>query len=241
MGDPTLRSHPAKPVTGLNGSVSGNEVTLAWSNPSGEANRLGCRIYRSMEPFGPFVRTGGQTSAGAAGFVDVPPRAGRWYYMVRSVKQETTASASYDNLSQGNVVEIDVPTTGYAAWSAGMADPGEAADPNGDGISNLLAYALGASGENASTDEILPRQEGQGFLVPYSGRVDLIYEIERSLNLSAWFVVARKNLGNAWALNAASGYPHQASMTLSSVGGSAWRFADATSLSRGFWRLRVTR
>jgi hypothetical protein len=241
MGDPTLRSHPAKPVTGLNASVSGNAVTLAWSNPSGEANRLGCRIYRSTEPFGPFVRTGGQTSAGAAGFVEVPPHPGRWYYMVRSVKRETTASASYDNLSQGIIVEIDVPTTGYAAWSAGMADPGEASDPNGDGISNLLAYALGASAENTPTNEVLPRQEGQGFLVPYSGRADLIYEIERSLNLSAWFVVARKNPGNAWALNAASGYPHQASMTLSAVGGSAWRFADATSLSRGFWRLRVTR
>lgn len=241
MGDPTLRSHPAKPVTALNGSVSGNEVTLAWSNPSGEANQLGCRIYRSTEPFGPFVRTGGQTPPDSAGFVDAPPHPGRWYYMVRSVKRQTSASASYDNLSQGSVVEIELPTTDYVAWSAGMGDPGGAADPNGDGISNLLAFALGAAGGNAPTNGILPRQEERGFLVPYSGRTDLTYEIERSLNLSAWFVVARKTPGNSWALHAASGYPLQAGVSLTAAGTSAWRFDDATTAMRGFWRLRVTR
>jgi hypothetical protein len=241
MGDPTLRSHPPKPVVSVNAGVSGSVVTLSWSNPAGESNRLGCRVYRSTEVHGPFLRTGSQTSAGATTFNDTPPHPGRWYYLVRSVKRETTASASYDNLSQGILVEIDVPTTGYAAWSAGLGDPGETADPNQDGIPNLLAYALGAATATAPTSAILPRQDGPGFLVPYSGRPDLVYEVERSLNLAAWFTVARRNTGGAWSLNATSGYPHQAAVSFSEAGGPAWRFSDATSATRGFWRLRVTR
>lgn len=241
MGDPSLRSHPPKPVTAMNAAASGNQITLSWVNPSGESNRLGCRIYRASSLFGPYAPVGGQTAVGATGYVDTPPHPGYWYYMVRSVKRETTASASYDNLSQGAFDEVDLPSTGYAAWSAGLSDPGETADPNWDGVTNLMAYAAGASDGNATVLPLLPRQEGTGLLVPYSGRTDLTYEVQRSLNLSAWYVVARKTPGNGWTVNGGSGYPNQGGISIVAEAGAVHRFLDATALSRGFWRMRVTR
>lgn len=241
MGDPSLRSHPARPVTSLGATRSGNQVTLTWANPVGETNRLGCRVYRSTALFGPYTRVGNQTTVGVTSFVDTPPHPGRWYYQVRSVRRETTASASYDNLAQGVFTEIDLPETGYTAWVSGLGSPGENADPNGDGVPNLLAYAMGAGGGMVQATALLPRQETAGFLVPYSGRADLGYEVQRSLNLAIWYAVARKDPGNGWVLNGASGYPHQAAISFSTVGGAGFRFTDATALTRGFWRLRVTR
>lgn len=241
MGDPTLRSHPPIPVSNLTAGLAGNQVVLSWSNPSTESNRLGCRIYRSSEVFGPFVRIGAQTGAGATGITDAPPHPGRWYYMVRSVKRQATASASYDNLSQGIVAEIVVPEAGYAEWSAGLSDPSETADSNGDGVPNLLAYAMGASSGMIPATLLLPRQDSEGFLVPFSGIAEVGYEVQRSLDLSNWHRVALKAPGDAWTLNAASGYlyQHQISMTL--PGGRAVRFSDTSGPDPGFWRLRVTR
>lgn len=241
MGDPTLRSHPARPVSSVGVVRSGNQVTLSWVNPAGEANRLGCRIYRSTDLFGPYARVGAQTSVAATSFVDTPPHPGRWFYQVRSVKRETTPSATYDNLSQGVFAEIDLPASGYTAWVAGLGDPSETADPNGDGVPNLLAYALGAPGGMAQAVGLLPRHETTGFLVPFSGIGEVGYEVQCSLDLAGWHAVARKIPGGSWALNGASGYPHQASVTLVAEGGSAVRVRDASGQPRGFWRLRVSR
>lgn len=241
MGDPTLRSHPPIPVSNLTAGFAGNQVVLSWSNPSAESNRLGCRIYRSSEIFGPYLRLGAQTGAGASGFADTPPHPGRWYYMVRSVKRQTTASAAYDNLSQGIVAEVIVPEAGYTVWSAGLSDPSETVDSNGDGVPNLLAYALGASSGMTPATPLLPRQDSEGFLVPFSGITEVGYEVQRSLDLSAWHSVALKPPGEAWTLNAASGYSHQNQISLGHPGGMAVRFSDASGPVRGFWRLRVTR
>jgi hypothetical protein len=241
MGDPTLRSHPVMPVSSLNVARSGNQVSLSWVNPASELNRLGTRVYRSASVSGPFTRVGNQTAVDATTFLDVPPHPGRWFYLVRSAKRQTTAAASYDNLAQGMPAEIEVPSTEYAVWSEGLSNSADSADPNGDGISNLLAYASGAAGGMISAIPSLPRREAGGFLVPYSGREALSYEVLRSVNLSEWYAVAQKNPGNAWELNSASGYPHQASISLIPQGDAAMRVEDATATGRGFWRMRVTR
>ncbi len=241
MGDPTLRSHPVTPVSSLIAARSGNQVALSWVNPASEPNRLGTRVYRSASVSGPFTRVGNQATADATTFLDVPPHPGRWCYLVRTVKRQTTASASYDNLAQGMFVEIEVPSTDYAVWSEGLSNSADSADPNGDEISNLLAYASGAASGMISAIPSLPRLEAGGFLVPYSGREALSYEVLRSLNLSAWYPVAQKNPGNLWELNAASGYPHQAAISLKPQGDGAMRVEDATATARGFWRMRVSR
>lgn len=241
MGDPTLRSHPPFPVTSLSASLSGSEVALSWVNPSTESNRLGCRVYRAERIFGPYQRVGAQTSAGATGFADTPLHPGRWYYLVRSVKRQATASATYDNLAQGVLAEIDVPEVGYLEWTAGLGNSSETADPNGDGIPNLLAFSLGASSGNVSALALVPRQDSSGFLVPFSGIGEVAYEVQRSLDLKTWYAVARKPAGDIWALNPGSGYLHQNQISVSAYGAAALRFDDPGAGISGYWRLRVSR
>jgi len=239
MGDPVLRSHPAKPVTDLIASVNGDQVTLTWTNPVGESHPLGCHVYRSDSWKGIFERVGSRTFSGATSFVDTVPSEGDWHYLVRFIKLQSTASASYENPAQGTAVHANVPAFGYALWAAGLFEDSPTADSNGDGVPNLLAYAVGAQNGEARAVMDVPRANGdRSFIVPQSSRSDIRYQIELSPDLETWFSVAIRPIGGTWALNGASGYPNQGNVTLS--GGSTKIFSDSTLAERCFWRVRVS-
>ncbi len=56
-----------------------------------------------------------------------------------------TADHSFDGMNaRSSVISIPVIES-YASWIQGAADPAQAADPDHDGLSNLLEYALGGS------------------------------------------------------------------------------------------------
>lgn len=240
MGDPVLRIAPPRPVSNLQANVSGAQVTLQWANPVGESNPLGSRIYRATSWSGPFERIGAQTAANATTFVDTVPSSGTWHYMVRAVRRHTSASASYDNPAQGVFTTATVETPSYATWSAGLSNAAETADPNGDGIPNLLAYAIGATSGMSPAVTLLPQTSGiHGIRVSYSDKADVDYQIQFSPNFSIWYTVARKPPAGAWALNAGSGYALQAQMTLGFDGGVV--VGHAGSLVRGCWRLKAGR
>lgn len=240
MGDPVMRIAPARPVSNLQANAVGAQVTLQWTNPAGEPTPLGCRIYRAREWNGVYQRVGGQIAANASSFVDTVPDSGTWHYMVRAIRRQTSASASYDNPAQGILTSATVTIPNFASWSAGLSDVGDAADPNADGVPNLLAYALGAPGGMVSAAGLLPRVYGpRGIRVPSSEKSDVEYQIQFSPNLSAWFIVARKPVGGVWALNPASGYPQQAQITLGLDGGVT--ATHGGSPLRGMWRLKVAR
>jgi hypothetical protein len=239
MGDPVLRLQPAKPVTGLSATVDGTGVSLSWTNPAGETGALGCRVYRSDSPTGPFTRIGSQTAPGAMGFADTVPAAGTWHYMVRAIKEQSTASATYENPAQGIFTAVTVATSGFTAWAAGLADGTTSGDPNGDGVPNLLAYAVGAAGGGESAVGRVPGIDtGGGFTIPHSDKDDVRYEVQLSTDLGAWFTVATKPIGGAWALNAASGYPNQANVSL--AGSTVPTVTDSTPADRRFWRMKVS-
>lgn len=97
------------------------------------------------------------------------------------------------------VLEGDPPVT-YAGWArrmfsdpADLADPaisGPDADPRGEGVSNLLRYALEID-PNLPGRELLPRPEARDdrlFLQFYRdpSRTDIAYIVEASLNLTGW-------------------------------------------------------
>lgn len=113
LGDPTLRIHTVYPISNLNAVTTNNnkEVKLTW-NASAEQDIEGYKVYRSNKTEGPYypISFGIVTEIT---FVDAHPLGGDNYYMVRTVKMETTPSGTYYNESQGRrVVANDVDGTG---------------------------------------------------------------------------------------------------------------------------------
>ena len=68
------------------------------------------------------------------------------------------------NYGTGTNSQIKITKPGYESWVAGfpgIGDPAPAADPDGDGISNLMEYVLGGDPRVSSTS-ILPTQTSDG-------------------------------------------------------------------------------
>lgn len=100
-------------------------------------------------------------------------------------------------------VDQNPATAGYAAWSARVnwngSDASPGADPNGDGINNLLAYALGlpplaavpAGSVPAASHDTLT-SGGPWLALDYrenTEAADLIYTVETSSDLVNWTAV----------------------------------------------------
>ncbi len=104
-----------------------------------------------------------------------------------------------DGPVNGGILEVrlDGVPTHFAAWQAGVFSPAELADPAisgedarpfGDGIPNLLRYALGADG---GEPPLLPRFEVADGVAAFRfrydpARFDLVYRVEASDDLSDW-------------------------------------------------------
>ncbi len=89
------------------------------------------------------------------------------------------------------------PVPSFLSWSAGLADPTEAGDPDEDGVPNLLEYAFGGEGgvpslRSESGGLLLPEiaMSGEGAVLRFPVRADaatrgLAYSIEFSETLEA--------------------------------------------------------
>ena len=85
----------------------------------------------------------------------------------------------------------------YVAWATGLSQTGQADDPDGDGMVNLLEYGLGGEGDSGSMllssgDSIRPRitEQGGNVTLSYPERSDaaargLSYQVETSTDLLA--------------------------------------------------------
>jgi PKD repeat protein len=137
----------------------------------------------------------------------------------------------------------------YAAWAqdAQMGDVAAAstADPDGDGISNLLEYAFDLSPSSADTVAVTQarvvnvsgtRRVEITFVRPIN-RPDLVYTVEVSSNLMTW------TAGHAYGANTTngSGLPTQ-EMERTSLGadGERIRVRDVGGVGQRFIRVRVT-
>ncbi|MFC2131074.1 T9SS type A sorting domain-containing protein [Bacteroidota bacterium] len=109
MGDPTLRMYMGTVPEPANLSVVqlvGRKVELTWNEPeiSGDYS---FNVYRSDEPYGPFEKINTEPVE-YPDFMDEDIAYGSVYYMVRTVKIETTNSGSFKNLSRGIIQSIVV-------------------------------------------------------------------------------------------------------------------------------------
>jgi hypothetical protein len=144
-----------------------------------------------------------------------------------------TSSTLAVNVSVAPVVDS------FAAWAAEsftsseLADPeisGPNASPAGDGLSNLLKYALGLPPKTPSITGIALVESGGGYALTYSrpaNRTDLVYQVEISPDTG----------GESWT---ADGVTHE---RVSAPGDpETWRgsYTPAPDQSRLFYRLKIS-
>ena len=120
MGDPSLRLHMVFPVTNLSANQTGTFIQLNWTS-STDNNILGYNIYRADTITGTFVKLNTSIIA-TNNFIDsLPSLVNNNVYMVRAVKLETSASGTYQNMSEGMFISKTVTTTftftGDGNWS----------------------------------------------------------------------------------------------------------------------------
>ncbi len=99
MGDPTLRMHMAIAPASAFAAMEGESVRINW-NPAGGLNIEGYNIYRSADQFGDYELLN-DTPVDATTYLDTPPSNALYYYLIRTVVLETSASGTYLNLSPG--------------------------------------------------------------------------------------------------------------------------------------------
>ena len=94
---------------------------------------------------------------------------------------------------------ISQPTT-FSQWAAarGLAQPDAAADPDGDGISNLQEYAFALLPDQADTAPTAYEFDGDCLTLRFrrdERAVDLVYKVQSSTDLKAWTTIARSEGG----------------------------------------------
>ncbi len=147
-------------------------------------------VYTSADPSQNFYQPGDGVHPGQAGYNQM---GGIWYSAI-------TATGSL----------LDPPPTAYESWASGYptfaALPEEhrepAADPNQDGINNLLCYGLGLDPLSGSSGALAPRlvsssQEPGALAFTYRRNKlapDLVYEIlvSADLQIGGWSVLSQQ-------------------------------------------------
>lgn len=179
-----------RPVTPTNVTANGGpaQVALGWSASASAASYL---VKRAPSAGGPFATI---ASIASTSFTDTGLANGTpLYYVVSSVN---TGGESADS----GVVSA-TPTAGITFGTyqqqyftaAQVADPlvsGPAADANGDGLKNLLAYAFDISPWAAATANMPTAQNSGGYLaitfIRRKAPADITYAIEVSSDLATW-------------------------------------------------------
>jgi len=128
LGDPTLRAFPLRPVTEVTAESEGpqGQVVLRW-NASEDSEVLGGHVYRSDSEGGPFARVSAAIVEENT-FSDRVESEGDWWWMIRAVKLQETASGSFYNPSAGVTVGLEVV---FEAVDSAAGDSGGGTEDTG--------------------------------------------------------------------------------------------------------------
>ncbi|MEM9819482.1 MAG: T9SS type A sorting domain-containing protein [Bacteroidota bacterium] len=116
MGDPSLTMHIVQRPTNFQVISTGSTVELSWDVAIDE-NILGYYLYRSADLDGDFERIH-EAPIEETTYIDLPPTDGQYYYALRTLKLEQSASGSYQNLSTGVIDSTDFVLSFAEAQSA---------------------------------------------------------------------------------------------------------------------------
>jgi fibronectin type 3 domain-containing protein len=183
-----LAAPPAAP-SGLD-AVSGNQqVTLGWS---AVADATGYAVKRSLVSGGPYVTVASNVSGAA--YTDIGLGNGTTYHYVVSALKGVAESGDSAEASATPILSlapIESWRLTHFGSSANDGSGADFADPDGDGLANLLEYGLGAD-PGAVTAAPYQLQVSDGVLRLVFERIadpDLVYEVEASPDLVQWTVI----------------------------------------------------
>lgn len=148
MGDPTLtlRSVP-QPENMIRSTSSSGLPLLSWSAPPGTA---GVHLWRRDDADAAWTQLTSTPDADGT-FQDTSPALPETEYLIRAVRLEMMPAGSWWNGSTGILIPAAQPAVHpLDAWKTlhlstlPAADRTDEADPDADGRSNLMEYALGS-------------------------------------------------------------------------------------------------
>ncbi|MFK8007396.1 MAG: PKD domain-containing protein [Saprospiraceae bacterium] len=156
MGDPTLRMHMVEPSTKIAFIPGANSNYLTWDEPMNE-DIFGYHIYRADSLYGKFERLNSDVLTDTF-FTDSDPLTGENWYMVRTVKLETTASGSYFNLSLGRIDSTifspAIPLVAGFSSSNQTVCVGDTIQFNDNSTGTITNYDWTFAGGNPSTSNL---------------------------------------------------------------------------------------
>ena len=179
------------PAAGLTASAGNAQVALNWTRSSSAASY---NVGRSTASGGPYtiIANVPASGTGAPSYTDATAANGTTYYYVVSGVNALGAGA-------GSSEAAARPVQTFAQWAAtafpGQTDAlvtGPAADPDGDGVSNLAEYFFGTNPQrgDAAATVVTCTRDGQGnALVGFrqaKGLVGVTCTVQQSADLVFW-------------------------------------------------------
>ncbi|HWD21439.1 MAG TPA: DUF5060 domain-containing protein, partial [Verrucomicrobiae bacterium] len=169
------------PVSFLSVSwLTWSQVTINWTNNAG--NETGFEIWRATSPGGPYLLAG-TAGAGASDFTDYSATSQTaYYYRVVATNAAGAAPASDAVGATTGLAPVDLwrQTNFGRTLNAGSAADG--ADPDHDGLPNLVEYAFAsdplAASPNPLTAVVTNGQWAVSFRRPHPAPADIHYIIE---------------------------------------------------------------
>src|SRR5262249_6310990 len=146
------------PATDVTVAANGQDANVNWT-PSSDSVQ-GYNVYRATDPNGPFTRINNSlvkgtsfSDANAAGTLSATSRQ-PFYYMVRAVKLEKSASGTYFNPSEGAFASLNGASAKVAKASASAAKPVTSVKPQAKADISALGRDLAPTGSTNGTDTI---------------------------------------------------------------------------------------
>ncbi|MCU0748337.1 MAG: hypothetical protein MUF13_02215 [Akkermansiaceae bacterium] len=169
-----MKSGSIQISTQNNGSASAHNVTatLTFSHPPSAVSGSGW-IFQNINPTTWNCRRGG-ISQGTAESIEAT-----WSALPSSPALQAQIVHLHDGATASTTATSLPLLETYASWSDGLSDPDSDADPDQDGLSNLIEYAFGGNGEEASISTpdghrlgLAAEQEAETLIVRYPRRTN---------------------------------------------------------------------
>jgi hypothetical protein len=183
----------APPVpTNLSATAGAGQVSLEWTASAGATSYT---ILRGATSGGPYEVISAGVVTGTS-YVDSSVASGATYYYVVAAVNLLAQSAN-SNEASATTGSANTPVENwrltYFGSTANSGNAGDLADPDGDGIPNLLEYALGTNPTAAGTLPVALGEAGGALTLTFTPVVDsrLSYAIEASNDLASGWTVAQ--------------------------------------------------